>query len=65
MPDITKCKSIECERRHTCYRYMSKPYHFMQSYFSESPMNEDGSCNYYWEIKPKSNDRHTETKAED
>jgi hypothetical protein len=65
MPDITKCKSTECERRHTCYRYMSKPYHFMQSYFSESPMNKDGSCNYYWEVKPKSNDRHTETKAED
>jgi hypothetical protein len=28
-------------------------------------MNEDGSCNYYWEVKQKSNDRHTETKAED
>jgi hypothetical protein len=28
-------------------------------------MNEDGSCNYYWEIKQNSNDRHTETKSED
>jgi hypothetical protein len=50
MADITKCKSTECERRHTCYRYVSDPYHFRQSYFSESPMNEDGSCNYYWDI---------------
>jgi len=44
---------------------MSDPYHFGQSYFVNPPMKEDGSCEYYWEVKPKSNDRHTETKSED
>jgi hypothetical protein len=65
MADITKCKSNNCEKRTSCYRYMSKPYHLWQSYFTASTLKEDGSCNYYWEIKPKSNDRHTETKSED
>jgi hypothetical protein len=65
MPDITKCKSTNCDRRHSCYRYISQPYHFGQSYFKETPMKDDGSCEYYWEVKKKSNDRHTETKAED
>jgi hypothetical protein len=65
MPDITKCKGTNCDKRTSCYRYMSDPYHFRQSYFSESPMNKDSSCNYYWEIKNKDNDRHTETKSED
>ena len=65
MPDITKCHAINCKKRHSCYRYISDPYHFRQSYFSESPMNKDGTCDMYWEHKPKSDDRRTETKAED
>ena len=65
MPDVTKCKSIKCEKRTSCYRYMSDPYHFGQSYFVNPPIKEDGSCEYYWEVKKKNNDRHTETKTED
>jgi hypothetical protein len=66
VPDITKCLAIGCERRHTCYRYISQPYHFQQSYFTQTPLKEDGSCDYYWEHKPKKkNDRRTETKTED
>ncbi len=65
MPDIVKCHAIHCKIRHTCYRYISQPYHFGQMYFDKPPMKEDGSCEYYWEHKPKLNDRRTETKTED
>ena len=65
MPDITQCKGIKCELRHSCYRYLANPFHFRQSYFTETPLKEDGSCDYYWEHKPKKNDRRTETKTED
>lgn len=64
--DITKCQAIGCEKRHSCYRYISNPYHFRQSYFIETPLKEDGSCDYYWEYKPKKdNGTNTQPKTED
>lgn len=50
MPDITMCKDNNCLYKEGCYRYMAEPNKFRQSYFSESPREEDGSCNYYVDI---------------
>ena len=45
--DITKCQDEECPMKSTCYRYMVKADNLFQSYFSESP-REDDKCDYYW-----------------
>lgn len=45
MPDITMCKGVGCEAKHTCYRFTAKP-SYMQSYFLKTPDINDG-CEYY------------------
>jgi hypothetical protein len=47
MPDITKCEGFDCKIKKTCYRYTSVPSEY-QSYFSESPIINNG-CEYYWQ----------------
>ena len=46
MPDITMCKGIGCEAKETCYRYKAEPNEY-QSYFLESPIENNG-CKYYY-----------------
>jgi hypothetical protein len=65
MPDITKCKSNNCEKRTSCYRYIVDPSDFRQSYFVNPPMTEDGKCQHYWEIKKKNNDGYSKPKKTD
>jgi len=46
MADITMCKGKSCEAKHTCYRYTAPPSNYLQSYFSVSPIKNNG-CEYY------------------
>ena len=52
MPDITMCNGIGCDLKSTCYRYKAEPSEYEQSYFIESPI-EDEQCDYYWEFNNK------------
>ena len=47
MPDITMCEGEGCPIKNHCYRHISKPSEFRQSYFEESPW--DGKrCEMFW-----------------
>lgn len=48
MPDISLCPGGSCPRKETCYRHKAPPDKYMQSSFVEAPVEEDGSCRYYW-----------------
>lgn len=54
MPDISCCKGQDCPLKETCYRFTVKPDPYWQSYFGETPYNEEKKdCDYYWKIKEK------------
>lgn len=55
MPDITMCSGDECKQRRWCYRYTAKP-GYSQSYFTNPPLETDGTCKYYWEDEFTSRD---------
>jgi len=46
--DITMCKGTDCPLKETCHRYTA-PWSFLQSVFLDVPLEEDGTCEYYWE----------------
>ncbi len=50
MADITMCNGIGCEAKETCYRYKAIPKEHFQSYFLESPMENNGCEYYYWNV---------------
>jgi hypothetical protein len=52
-PDISMCLGGDCPLKHSCHRYAATPSRYMQSYFSDLPVETDGTCKYYWETKPK------------
>ena len=52
MPDITMCQNKECPLKDTCYRHEAKP-NEMQPFFVDMKPDENGECEYYWEIVPK------------
>lgn len=68
MPDITKCSDSECSVRETCYRFMTKPSEFRQSYFASSPRLDEreseskgpieGSCSYYWKLTERQQEEY-------
>jgi hypothetical protein len=45
MPDISMCKGTNCNLKEECYRYKATPSDW-QSYFTEPPLKEDGTCVY-------------------
>jgi hypothetical protein len=47
--DITLCKDNECQMKHNCYRYMTKPKQ-PQYYFTQSPRKND-KCNCFINIQ--------------
>ena len=51
MPDITMCKDIDCPIKDKCYRFTATPSEFRQSYFIDSPINKNGECEYFVNIK--------------
>lgn len=48
MPDIAMCKGMGCIQRDRCHRFTAE-YGFYQSFFMESPLNDDGSCDHFWD----------------
>jgi|GEM_PF-6950220 len=50
MPDITMCKGANCKQKEKCYRYISEPYEFRQSWFITPPFDEHG-CKFFWEVQ--------------
>lgn len=53
MADITMCNGMGCEVKRRCYRHMANPSEFRQSYFLNTPMKKDSSCDYFWEVESK------------
>lgn len=53
MADITKCLGINCSKKESCYRYKAESSIHGQSWFFDSPLEEDGICSYYWPFKSK------------
>lgn len=59
MPDITKCEGFDCKNKSKCYRYTSIPSMY-QSYFTSTPMNDDGTCDYFIKTKTYGNKKEKE-----
>ena len=57
MPDITMCKGDNCPIKETCYRFAATPSKWRQSYFAETPIKEDNTCDHFMEIWDKSKER--------
>lgn len=55
MPDIAMCWGDNCPIKVTCYRFTATPSKWRQSYFAETPIKEDNTCDHFMEIwdKPK------------
>jgi hypothetical protein len=53
MPDISMCSGAECPIKDTCYRFKATPSEWRQSYFTNPPIKEDGTCDYFMEIWDK------------
>lgn len=49
MADITKCTGLGCDKADKCYRVQAES-SGRQSMFIGLPNNEDGTCNYFWEV---------------
>ena len=45
------CKGTDCPIKNNCYRYTAPSNEYRQSYFIIVPLNEDKTCNEYWERK--------------
>lgn len=48
MSDITMCKGEGCPAKEQCKRFTATPNEHWQSYFTESPIKEDGTCIMFW-----------------
>jgi len=46
MADISKCYGYGCGKATKCFRYTANS-GMMQSYLMDSPMNDDGTCDYF------------------
>ena len=51
MADITKCKGTNCDKREFCYRFTAMESKYYQSWFVDTPIKKDGTCDEYWEIR--------------
>lgn len=52
MPDITKCNNEKCSLKEKCWRWISKPSQYGQSY-NKFEQDDKGKCNYFWEMEVK------------
>ena len=57
MSDITKCDGLNCPLKDTCYRHTATTNEYYQSWFMEIPLQENGTCEYYWETKHIKNEQ--------
>lgn len=51
MADITMCHWKWCDKKEKCYRHTAKANPYRQSYFMNEPIEEDWSCEYFFNIK--------------
>jgi hypothetical protein len=65
VPDITMCRGTNCFRAESCYRHTAVADPYMQSYFTDPPLDDNGECLYYWptetHLKGKNDDKHKDT----
>jgi len=47
--DITMCQDNNCPNKEKCLRFKGEPNKYHQSYFLESPLKSDNTCEFYWE----------------
>ena len=48
MPDIRMCQGGDCPLKDNCYRFTATPNEWRQSYFSNTPWEEEEkNCEYY------------------
>jgi len=47
MADISMCNDTLCPRCTECYRFMADVHPFRQSFFVNSPLKEDKSCDEF------------------
>ena len=65
MPDISLCSGNSCNLKENCYRYKATPNPYRQSYFGNPPLEEDGSCKYFWDYKEELKNSYEPYKDED
>lgn len=54
MADISMCEGTDCPMKDNCYRHTAPANEYRQSWFAEKVINEDRTCDHYWENeKPK------------
>lgn len=53
MPDITMCFGDNCPIKETCYRFTATPSKWRQSYFVETPIKDDNTCEHFMKIWDK------------
>ena len=51
MADITMCAGLGCPMKNTCKRHIATPNEYRQSFFAKTPLNEDNTCDHYWEVQ--------------
>lgn len=49
MVDIAMCNRRDCERKHTCYRYLAFPDEFQTFIILTKP--DISNCEYYWRCR--------------
>ena len=49
MVDIAMCNRRDCERKHTCYRYLAFPDEMQTYLIIDKPIIDD--CEYYWRCR--------------
>ena len=52
--DIAMCSGNGCLLAEKCYRHTAKASDY-QSYFQNPPIDDDGTCDYYWDNKQEDN----------
>jgi hypothetical protein len=48
MADITKCKGLDCEQKHNCWRFTAPAAEVYQSYFMTDPNKTPNNCDKFW-----------------
>ena len=57
MADITMCSGDGCPMKEKCYRHTAPVSEYRQAYFVKPPIQEDNTCEYFWDNDGKYNSR--------
>ena len=47
--DICMCNDHKCPMRKACYRYTAPQSEYRQTWFAYSPLEDDGTCEWFWD----------------